>query len=147
MIKRKINMNRKKIKKGLVAAAMAGVIAVSGSSMTAHADTKSVPWTVHKTPGTTGVPSTTCTLTYYAGTIKFYTYTLEGSSYVVGKCEGLNCTINNANKYVQRSKESTTDHTDFKVKPAAISNMKFIVSAPNNGGEGSTIHATGKLCY
>lgn len=129
---------------------LAGVIAMTGVSsgtVVQASDTRSQSWSATKSPGYTGNPSTTCTLTYYAGTVKFYTYSLIGGDYVYAKCKGVNCTINNDKEYVRRSVVSKTDYTSFTVKNNGKQTMKFQITVINDGDISTLVSGTGKICY
>ena len=80
--------------------------------------------------------------------MKFYTFELTGADTMVAKCKGTNCTINNANAYVTRSKASTTAYTAFKATSFDTSGyMKFKVTLSHDGNINSTICASGKIAY
>lgn len=140
----------KKVWKKIGALTLVGAIAVTGSfsgTVVQAADVTSQSWGATKSPGYTGNPSDTCTLTYYAGTVKFYTYSLIGGSFVYAKCKGVNCTINNDNEYVRRSVASKTDYTSFKVKNNGKETMKFQVTIIHDGNISTLVSGTGKICY
>lgn len=140
----------KKAWKKIGALTLAGAIAVmgvNGGTVAQASDIKSQNWSATKTPGYTGNPSDTCTLTYYAGTVKFYTYSLIGGGYVYAKCKGVNCTIDNDNKYVRRSVASKTAYTSFTVKNNGKKEMTFKVTIIHDGDISTLVSGTGKICY
>lgn len=146
-----LKMITKRTWKKLGALTLAGAIAmtgVCGGTVVQAADIQSADWGAHKSPESNGTPSTTCTLTRYGGTIKFYTYTLGGAGYVAAKCKGDNCTINNSNKYVIRSVASKTSYTSFTIgNCTSQTKMKFVITVEHNGNIGSTIYGTGNIRY
>lgn len=117
-------MNLRKIKALLFGTLCGATLMLGGVNVKA---TESVTWSSAKTPGSSAVSTTVRTMTYYMGNIKFIANSLyTDSSYVVGKCRGLNgIVIDNNTQYAAVSIVNRA--TYFKIKPTTDgrTTMKF----------------------
>lgn len=109
---------------------------------------QSFNWASQKQPGSYTTYNTQRTMTYYTGNVYFNATTLAtNASYVAGKCEGVDVTINNGNRYVLVSVVNRP--TAFKIKPTTDgrTTMKFKMYVTHNASYSQNAYGAGTIYY
>lgn len=118
------------------------------SSVNVYASETSYTWSSQKQPGSYTTSSTQRTMTYYTGNVYFKAITLStNASYIAGKCEGVDVTINNTNQYVLVSVVNSP--ASFKVKPTTDgrTTMKFKMYVSHNASYSQNAYGAGNIYY
>ena len=147
-MKTKGSRRMKKIYKKLISGMLLAVLMVGGLTKVNAYATESYTWSSQKQPGSTTTSSTQRTMTYYAGNIYFKATTLStNASYIAGKCEGVDITINNTNKNVLVSVVNRP--TSFKIKTVkdGRTTMKFKMYVTHNASYSQNAYGAGSIYY
>lgn len=122
------------------------LLTVSGLFSVSSFATESYTWASSKIPGSYITTYTNRTMTYYAGTVYFKaTQLYTNSSYIAGKCEGVDVTINNQNHYVLVSVKNTP--VGFTVVPVLATTMKFKMYVDHNASYTQQATGSGNIYY